>query len=174
MHTQQRALKYYHQNLKNQQQLQQQQQTALRNIFEEFYNDSLRRRIFQQQQQQYDNTDDWVRSLPPPLFTPGDNVWVNSRNINMVVERLPGIRGPDQIQQGRIFKGIVVDMDIGDEALSYKFQSINDYPGSGSVYSGAIYERLYYVLLENGIIYLIPESELIKRRKSGPPIRRRK
>jgi hypothetical protein len=92
----------------------------------------------------------------------------------MVVIRVPGIRDPDQIQQGRIYKGIVVDMDIGDRRLTSEFQSINDYPGSGSVYSGAIDKRLYYVLLENGIIYLIPESELIKRRKSGPLIRRRK
>jgi hypothetical protein len=120
--------------------------------------------MFKQQQQQYDNTDDWVRSLPPPLFTPGDNVWVYSRNMDMV-EEVPGNNDPDQIQRGRIYKGIVVDMDIGERALTYEFQSINDYPGSGSVYSGAIYERLYYVLLKNGIIYLIPESELKKRRK---------
>jgi hypothetical protein len=163
MQQRKRALKYYHQNLKNQQQLQQQQQTALRNIFEEYYNDYLRLRMFQQQQKLQHQ--DWVRSLPPPLFTPGDNVWVNSRNIDMVVDRVPGNRGPDQIQQGRIYKGIVVDMDIGDRRLTSEFQSINDYPGSGSVYSGAIYERLYYVLLKNGIIYLIPESELKKRRK---------
>lgn len=129
--------------------------------------EQLRKRLFRpewddpqlDQLQEFQDPDYYT----PPLFNTGDPVWVYfMENSSEIMEY-----GEDQIEfeDGMILKGKVVNLDTTWQLGNYiqYWQAIYDFPSS--VFFAAGDERKYFVLLENGSVWLFLETYLKYRKK---------
>jgi hypothetical protein len=159
----------------NKMQLRRRQQQQLRRIRQRFkerfeerdrtyverYADRLRRRMFTQQGQLMQQVDE-DPDPPPLIFKPGDPVWV-------YFTRDPEITLDDDVEtfdnsweNGMILKGYVVNHRLGPSTI-YERQLYDDIPGSGSLLFGPDNIREYFVLLDNGRVYLFKSMDLMYR-----------